>query len=98
MTTANIKINGVDFHVAHDGDLKDELKELIQEYIDEVKSLVDPSYIATAVINQLIAESEDPYAWIQKGSTWYPPDHIYEVTIDSKGKMNFHEVKKRREE
>jgi predicted transcriptional regulator len=96
MTTANIKINRVDFHVTHDGDLKDELKELMQEYINEVKGLVDPSYIATAVINQLIADSEEPYAWIQKGLTEYP-DHVYEITIDKKGKMYFREVKKRRD-
>lgn len=92
MTYANITINGEDFCVTHDGGDKKGIRNTIQAYIDEIKKKVKPGYIAKAVINQIIADGQDYYSWIQSGVAEFAERH-YEAKIDSRGRLTFREIK-----
>lgn len=65
MTYANIIVNGVDFHVEHDGGDKEGIKNTIEDIVEDLKKKVsDKRYIPEMLIQRLIAESYDYYEWI----------------------------------
>lgn len=93
MTRANLTVNGEFFHTNSDGMDGDEIKAVIQDYIDTAKrKLKNPQDIAEWVLNALFRDADDYYNWIQVGETSYT-SYEYSAHIDANGELTFKQLK-----
>lgn len=82
---ANVIINNTLFFAGADGH-KDSLEKYLTDVIAKVKGKVEPDYLPTAAINEIIADGQDYYGYLQL--TNIPcdfPDNEFNVTIEEDG-------------
>lgn len=84
-TYGNVSICGKEFSVSHIGGDKAEIRELVREYVQEIRGKVKPEYLATAVVNAIASEAaSDYYAPFHIGFC-EPPAYQWEVSIGPRG-------------
>lgn len=84
-TYANVKIEGRDFAVTHDGGDKEGIRDTVREYIKAIKGRVKPDYLVTAVVDAIASESAtDYYAPFQIGCCEFP-SYQWKVQIGQRG-------------
>lgn len=75
-TRANIVINGEQFHVECDGGEKDDIVDVIEEYVRLWKHRVVDMYLPGAVINALCAEC------LSGRFGWFVPGRLDDMSAD----------------